>query len=551
MTLSSCPDERVLSIHADGELPREQAIEVSAHVAACALCGVRLAALRVEDVLLRELIEQPLARPVFAAATPRRELVTCGLLSLPAVALMAAGLAVLGALQLPAGLEWLDPLRTLRPQAWVYALGLWLVQHGPGLPGAVLSLGAVMTLGSLAALGVTARLGRAGAGAIAAGLALCALLPASASALELRRDEHEVRIESGERIEEPLAVATQVFELDGDVDGDLLVVAETIRLRGHVNGNVFAASETLELPEGASIEGSLFFAGEKLEIAGAVRDSSYSLTSRLELGASGRIGQTLAGRADLADLEGHVGQDVFLNGERARLAGRVGRDLVTWATDVSLVDGAVVSRNADAWLGEGDELALAEGAQVLGETQRRSIGTPPSRFGRYGEPSFYLRQLVELGAALLVGLLLLNLVPELAFARVGSARSFFTSAGIGFLALVAVPVAAVICAVTVVGIPLALIAAGVYLIVLYLAQVPVAAWIGAALAGGEAERVTTGQLVLPLFLGLLLLHIASNLPFVGIPIGLLTILVGLGLLAREAREIWRHRSARAARGSSA
>ena len=540
MTISSCPDERVLSIYADGEASHEQAAELGSHLAQCPSCSARVAALRVENTLLRDLIEEPAPLPAARPAGSRIQLAASAVLTLGAISLMGAGLALLERMQLPSGFGWLNPLAGSNLMALLSTAGIWVIQGGPALRESLLSLGATMALVSVVGLGLAAWVAR-GSRVIAAGLALCAFFPGTAPG-EMRVSDDEVRIATGEVVEESLIVGAQLFELDGDVHGDLAVAADVIRLRGRVDGNVFAAARTVELDPDARIEGSLFAVGETLEIEGAVRDSSYLAGSRLELAETSRIGRNAIGAGNLLELNGQVGRDASFAGERARLRGRVERDLTVWGADISLLEAAVIGRDLEAWLRAEQEIEVADGAQILGETRRREIEIEPrSRFAQYGEVSFYLLELVKFVAALVVGMLLLTLFPALAYVSVGSARSFFTSAGIGFLVLVAVPIAAVITAITVIGIPLALISVGVYIVLLYLAQLPVAAWIGSSLLG-EPDEPTAVELVWPLAVGLILIYIASNLPFIGGPIALLTLLLGLGLLMREANEAWLRRS---------
>jgi hypothetical protein len=91
------------------------------------------------------------------------------------------------------------------------------------------------------------------------------------------------------------------------------------------------------------------------------------------------------------------------------------------------------------------------------------------------------------------------------------------------MTLVAVPVAAIIIAFTFIGFPIALISLVLYLIACYLAKIIVAEFVG--------RSVMKNSGAVPLLVGLLLVVIAVNLPWIGALINFLLILLGLGVIA--------------------
>ena len=91
------------------------------------------------------------------------------------------------------------------------------------------------------------------------------------------------------------------------------------------------------------------------------------------------------------------------------------------------------------------------------------------------------------------------------------------------MTLVALPVAAIIVAVTVIGLPIALISLVLYLIALYLAKIVVAEFVG--------RQLMQSRGALPLLVGVLVVVVAINLPWIGGLINFLLILLGLGALA--------------------
>ena len=94
------------------------------------------------------------------------------------------------------------------------------------------------------------------------------------------------------------------------------------------------------------------------------------------------------------------------------------------------------------------------------------------------------------------------------------------------VSLVAVPGVAVLVAFTLIGLPLAAIAIVLWLIALYLAQIVVAYVVGARLLRGRGSHYAA-----LLALGLAVVMLVVNVPFLGGLVSFLLTICGLGLLA--------------------
>jgi hypothetical protein len=117
-----------------------------------------------------------------------------------------------------------------------------------------------------------------------------------------------------------------------------------------------------------------------------------------------------------------------------------------------------------------------------------------------------------------------------------SALSVFRAAGIGFLVLIATPIAAIVLGVTLIGLPVALLGLVAWLTGLYLAKIFVAALVGQTLMTSPTSR--PGSFALALLLGLVLVFVAVNLPYLGGWIRALVVLLGLGIGFVQVRAYW-------------
>jgi hypothetical protein len=121
--------------------------------------------------------------------------------------------------------------------------------------------------------------------------------------------------------------------------------------------------------------------------------------------------------------------------------------------------------------------------------------------------------------------------------RLETTGAFFRSLGIGFLALVATPLALALAAVTLVGIPVTLIVGAAYLLALYLSPILVAALVGRTLISSDGEGASGFGLAL--LVGLLVLTLLVNVPVLGWLVRVLAVLTGLGILVERAVSAWR------------
>ena len=350
-------------------------------------------------------------------------------------------------------------------------------------------------------------------------------LPAPVSALEIRRDENNVTIAASETIDDTLIVAAETISIEGTVTGDVIAAGATIDISGSIGGNLITFAETVNVRgdvgglalgaassynlKAATVGGDLWAAGE------SVRVDSDSRVNR---------NATVAGQNTV--IEGSVVSDVTAFSESIEINGDIGQDLEAFAGRVRLLKDAHVVGDLRFRSADKDRLFRADSARVEGEVE--FIGMPEEfrEQNPYATVQFYLWQVARLIAAFLVGVALFWLVPGLRSLTIGAGVEGLKSAGIGFLTIVSVPIMAVLVGITLVGLPFSLFAVAALLAGVYLAKIVVAGVIGRMLFA-EGTRP-----VLSLLVGISIVIVAVNLPFIGGIVSFLLTIIGLGLLVQ-------------------
>jgi cytoskeletal protein CcmA (bactofilin family) len=529
----SCPDEMELLRYTDRDLGGDALRRLEAHLIACRSCRGRVVALRDEAALLGDALGER-RRPARASAAAPRPAPGVALGVPLAVGAVTVALAVLGFLlegRLPGALDLLHPRRIKGAIEMGFDLVFLVRDRAPALAALALSLGVVSGVSAVGSFAVGVVYRRLFGSSLVVAAALL-LAPHPAAALRVTSG-HELRIGADEVVAEGLVVSADAVEVDGRVEGDLVVAAERVRIGGRVVGNVYVFAQELEIT--GQVEGAVYAVAERAQVDGGVAQSLYAAADDVRLAGDGRVGRDVWTLAQSASLGGAVGRDVVFGGDRLEIRGSVGRDVsAPWAERVALRDGARVAGSVDAHLPEGEDVERDALARVAGAVHVEPRASHEHALSAYRRPGFYLLHALAVVAAFVFGLVLHALVPGVFRAEVHSAGDFFRALGWGLVALVMGPVAIAVAALTLVGIPLAVLAAFAYVVALYTAEIAVASLLGRALWPAEPGALAFGR---SLFVGLVVLAVLSHLPVLGVPVGIVALLLGLGLLFQWARAL--------------
>ncbi|MGH0036256.1 MAG: hypothetical protein ACQGVK_14615 [Myxococcota bacterium] len=540
--------ESVYVAYVEGELEPEIEREFELHLVASREARQRVVALQEEVALLRDVLQdRPHRSPSIAGErAPARGLALGIGPALGFAVLLTAAIGSLAELKLPGGIDWMNPFELIGAYSMLFDLVFWLRDEAPQLLELALAVVATAGVSALLTFSVTVAFRRLG-GTHLAGLVLllgAAVASREAVALDLRIHEETLTVAEGESIDEPVVVSGEALYVDGVIDGDLVVVVDRAVIRGRVNGDVFALARSLEVS--GTIEGSLRSVSERIVLDGQVMRSLTSLADEFSLTEDGRVERDVSALAEQISVDGEVGRHLFVGAERLELRGSVGGSADLRGERLAVLGGARIEGDLVSQVEEGFELEVSDGATIGGEVSQAPLDHDfRPRRDRWRDSSFYFHRVVILTSAFLVGMALHFFVPALFRSRLETSPEFFRSLGFGALALVGTPIVIVVCAVTIVGLPIALIALGLFLTGLFVAFTVVAALLGRTLL--RREPGTAGGFGLTLLVGLAVLAVAISLPWIGPPLGWLTMLTGLGLMVDFATDTWwRPRSREAA-----
>ena len=527
------PSELKLSMYADDALAAEEAASLRQHIHSCPTCQAALAAVRDEVRFIGAALKTEEPAMVSAIEVPKFSRPTS--LSGFALANVVAGLAVwlaqflwktvFGELVVNAA-SWAASIYLPDVYAMASATALHLIKEGTAMFDAYVGLVAVSLL-IVAALGLLLRYRKTQGAPIVCVLAFGAILamPAPVSALDIRSDRDVVTIGAADTVDDTLIVAAETVLIEGTVTGDVVAAARRIEVSGTVEGNLLGFSETVAVS--GVVNGTVLGAASSLDfLSSAVGSDLWVAGETLRIDDDARIEGNATVAAQTTSMDGLVGEDLYAFGETVELGGTLGQDLEAFAARVRLLGEAKVGGDVRYRTDNEDDLQVADAAQVGGEVVFLGVPEPLRDRSRYATGAFYLWELAWLAGGFIVGLVFLWLVPGARSLSLGAGVDALKTSGVGLLTLVGVPIMAVLAGITLIGLPLSLIVILAWALALYLAQIVVASMVGRMLLSGSDSLAWT------LLAGLVVVTVAVNLPFIGGIISVVLTIVGVGLLVQ-------------------
>ena len=529
-----CYPEQTISVFVDGELAVEEAQRLRDHLSTCRSCRQLLDALRAENRVLSESLQELMEEaPSPAHVFRARSSWTWADLAIGA-AVLALGSVVsfwIDAVSIPEALQWLNPFSLSGRTNLIFNLFYYVANGGATMLSDYAALvGKILLLfllgGSALLLGRRWRLRQPG-------LRLLIMLIAFSStgfALE-RRHSEIVTVRASETVDDTLLASGNIVRVEGVVNGDVLAFGGTVEVRGTVKGDLVSFAKRIVVS--GTVEGNIYNCSNSLDLDGQVGHSLYGLMQSLRVNDRGRVGEGMVVGAGDVSLEGDVTRSVTLYAGTADVSGSVGRELTMAGDNLTLTNTARVGGNLSARVRHLRNVHIAEGATITGT---RDIQVRV-RENRFKHPIFYFFAAVWLAASMLVGWLILILFPGFFQASTHAVGSGWRSLVLGLAVLAGVPMAMILLAITLVGLPASLMLLMAYLAAIYLAKIWVGAFLGQVLL--KPTGATRSDWMLGLLIGLLILTVVRFIPYLGTLVHFGVICLGLGAFAWQLHRVLR------------
>ena len=525
------------SMYVDGALEAEEHARVSDHLAECESCALQIESWRNERNLIHSSItsldgiQVPTEMPRFRRRMGLREFVMANLATGGLIwVLQFVWKTVFGELAIELLFAALSRFSIPVPDGFDVMVEtglLFISEEGVNMITNYFAFIGISVV-ALLALWITLSVRRARANSLAIVSAILiagSLTPTEAQAVETRTDGALITIEAGEVIEDTVIAAGETIVVDGDVTGDLFAFGRRVVVNGDVGGNLLTFAESITVQ--GEVEGTLLGASSTFEVdASWVGGDLWGFANSILVSTETAIDGNAIGFAETFVFSGSTAKDLVAFSERVEVNGEVGEDVDAFSHTLNFLGQSKVLGDV-RFRGEEEDLQKADGAVIQGMIEFPELPEDFTPRNRYLTGEYYIRQLVRLAAAFLAGLCFLWLIPVARDAELDGGVDGLKTAGIGLVAVVSMPVIAMLFAMTLVGMPIAVLGVFFWIALLYFAKIIVAYMLGSMLLN---SRDGDENLALTLFVGLVAVIVAVCLPGLGGVINFLLTIIGVGML---------------------
>lgn len=342
-----------------------------------------------------------------------------------------------------------------------------------------------------------------------------------ASTLSCRRKEEpeNVLVRRGEDV---VATGSMATIMDS-VAGDAIVASGDGSFGGVAGGDYLGAGGRQAIT--GRIHGSLRAVGGEIHVAAAVDRNVSIAGGGIELDSAAVVARNAYLFGGNVTLNGTVRGSLAAYGGAIVLNGVVGGDVDLGAGSLRIGPHAQIAGNLTYRVRSG-QARIDPAARITGKVTALPV---TNRWGWW--------HLLWIFGFLVLGALTVAFLPrfmaeaaEILPLRPG--RSALV--GVGWLVIV--PIAVCVAAITIIGLPLALLMTAIYVALIFVGSIPFSIWLGQLLLSSRARKGREGALINFLFGGFLLL-VFGIVPIVGGWLSLVAVILGLGTILLNAEAV--------------
>lgn len=369
-------------------------------------------------------------------------------------------------------------------------------------------------------------------------LASLALLFVTPTALATDKQNHPdlVKLGSTETVNKDYFAFGNRVEISGTVNGDVYAAAGTVFVDGKVNGDLLVAGGTVTI--NGTVTQDVRVGTGNLTVTGKIGGNLTVGGGNVEVTNSAEIaGSILAGAGNL-NLSGKVGKSIKVGAGSLRIDSSIGGDVEASVGSLALASKAVVGGNVTYWSDKDAFVDIA--AKVTGQTVKKvppqESRIPPLRLVAFLEGVKTILRIISFVSTLVLGLLLLKLLPKfLETTKDNINKKPLASFVTGLVGLFAWPVVAVLLLITIVGLPLGLIALVGYTIAVWISKIFVINWLGAKIFEQTTKKTSPYWAYI---VGIIVFYLIGWLPILGGIETVLALIFGLGTLLLTKKDIY-------------
>jgi cytoskeletal protein CcmA (bactofilin family) len=331
-----------------------------------------------------------------------------------------------------------------------------------------------------------------------------------------------VTVSQSDTLDDDIYVFSNYGKVNGRINGDFTAFCYDINLVGEVGGNANLGGYRVDLR--GKVDRSARLVGSMLNVNGDIGGNVIMLGNEMSVGEKAVIKRDLTCAGQSVTMDGNVAGNLNVSAARVVISGTVEGDVDITADKLLIVPPAVIkgtlhyiSRN---------EATIENGTTIQGE---KTWKLPEIKKEEEGFPVLtVLLKILLFLMALITGLMLMILFKEhTREASVQLESNFWVTLAIGCLTFMICTAGAIISILVLIGIPMGMFLISVGMILFYIGKVYVSITLGRLILR-LFSRTGTFALFWEFLLGLIILTILFQVPYLGWVIYIATFLLGMG-----------------------
>ncbi|MFA5107650.1 MAG: polymer-forming cytoskeletal protein [Patescibacteria group bacterium] len=284
-------------------------------------------------------------------------------------------------------------------------------------------------------------------------------------------------VSTNEVVQDNFVSFANTITIDGKVEGDVLAVGSQVTINGEVTGDVIVAAYSLTVS--GRVNGSIRAVATDVTVRGAVgRNVTVAVANDLMVTNIGSIAGSLSYVAGNVTIAGPIAGNVTGQAVSLDLNAEVKKDVQVGVSGKGLTLGSLAKIGGNLRYDSSETIPLNASA-VAGTIEHREPRVDVTSLRQFAIKASWAFRIMNFLGLLLIGLIIIAIIPKGAAAVIHDmATRPFMKIGWGILLLIGFPIAMVVLAGSIVGLPMAVILATLYALGIYLSPVFVGLLIG-------------------------------------------------------------------------
>ncbi len=333
------------------------------------------------------------------------------------------------------------------------------------------------------------------------------------------RNETNFTITNEEIINDDLYVLADTIVIDGDINGDIFALGRIIIINGQITGSIMAAGEIINI--NGDIGHAIRITGKTINIIGDINGDTIVACNYLNINDTSKISGDLLFGAENINIDGLIEGYINGAGNEITINGKVKGNIDIKSDNLIISSTANIEGNL-TYTSE-EEANIQEGAKITGLTTYKAIDANKK------QNKVIKNKIISFLMAFITGMIIILIAPKRLTSIAKSIRmNPAESIGWGILTLFIIPIISIIAFITIVGIPIGLIILALWLMAIYLAQIPVGLFIGSWIINHFRTIDKKIIMITAFALGLIILRLLKMIPHIGFSINIAIIVFGIG-----------------------